>query len=197
MPASDVSTPPNSFLRRFRRDHSGSTAVEFALIAVPFFALLFAIFETALVFFAGQTLETAIQEAGRKVFTHQLQDSGLSTAQQKSQFMTDVCGLAIVLMNCTVGGGPGQVDVDVKYYPAGTAITITDPIDAGGNYDSSGFGFTLPPGGSTGTVVVRGYYQWPLIVTGLGYNIANINRGGSNKKRLLSATMAFHVEPGP
>jgi hypothetical protein len=34
-----------------------------------------------------------------------------------------------------------------------------------------------------------------MIVTGLGYNIANIGRGSSNSKRLLSATTAFHVEP--
>ena len=43
--------------------------------------------------------------------------------------------------------------------------------------------------------MVRAYYQWPLIVTGLGYNIANINRAGVNSKRLLAATVAFHIEP--
>jgi hypothetical protein len=40
-------------------------------------------------------------------------------------------------------------------------------------------------------VVVRVYYQWPLYVTGLGFNIANLN----GSKRLLAATAAFHVEP--
>jgi hypothetical protein len=39
--------------------------------------------------------------------------------------------------------------------------------------------------------VVRGFYQWPLIVTGIGYNIANIGRGTVNSKRLLAATSAF------
>jgi Flp pilus assembly protein TadG len=195
MPASNLSAQPKRFFRRFRRDNRGSAAVEFSLVAVPFFALLFAIIETALVFFAGQVLETAVQDAGRKIYTHQLQDAGLTTAQAKAQFMTDLCGLASILMSCTAAGGTGFVDTDVKYYPAGTAITITDPIDAGGNYDPSGFTFTLPPSGSTGTVVVRGFYQWPLVVTGLGYNIANISRGTSNSKRLLAATVAFHVEP--
>jgi hypothetical protein len=52
----------------------------------------------------------------------------------------------------------------------------------------------VPPGGSPATVVVHGFYQWPLYVTGLGYNIANIN-GVSGSKRLLAATAAFHVEP--
>ena len=195
MPASAVSAPPKRLFRRFRRNKDGSAAVEFSLIAVPFFALLFAIIETGLVFFAGQVLETAVQDAGRKIYTHQLADANLTSAQAKTQFMTDVCALASILMTCTVSGGAGAVEVDVKYYPAGTTITITDPIDGSGNYDNTGFGFTTPAAGSTGTVVVRGFYQWPLYVTGLGYNIANIKRNTSSSKRLLAATMAFHVEP--
>jgi hypothetical protein len=35
------------------------------------------------------------------------------------------------------------------------------------------------------------FYQWPLFVTGLGYNIANL----TGSKRLLSATAAFRNEP--
>ena len=59
-----------------------------------------------------------------------------------------------------------------------------------------GFAFTMAPAGfPTGTVVVRGQYQWPLIVTGLGLQIANIGRNTSTSKRLLAATLAFHVEP--
>jgi Flp pilus assembly protein TadG len=185
MPAPAVSAAQRSLLQRFRRDRSGTTAVEFSVIALPFFALFFAIIETGIVFFAGQVLETAIQDSGRLLYTHQAQDSGMTA----SQFKLDVCNRVSVLMNCT------KVDVDVKYYPAGTTITLNDPIDGGGNYDPSGFAFTTAPAGSTGTVVVRGYYQWPLIVTGLGYNIANIGRNTSTSKRLLAATSAFHVEP--
>jgi hypothetical protein len=47
------------------------------------------------------------------------------------------------------------------------------------------------PGGPGDIVVVRLFYQWPLIVTGLGYNIANL----SGSKRLLTATAAFRNEP--
>jgi len=41
-------------LRRFRGSRRGSAAVEFALVAPVFFALLFAIIETAIMFFASQ-----------------------------------------------------------------------------------------------------------------------------------------------
>jgi Flp pilus assembly protein TadG len=175
-------------LRRFRRGRRGSSAVEFALVAPVFFALLFAIIETSMVFFAGQLLESGIQDSSRQLYTHQLQDSGLTTADQQAAFKADLCSRVQVLMSC-------PIDVDVKFYAPGTTITITDPIDGSGNYDNSSLTFQVPPSNSTATVVVRGFYQWPLFVTGLGYNIANIASGTTHSKRLLAATTAFHVEP--
>src|SRR5437660_530468 len=44
-------------MRRFARQQDGSTMVEFGLVAAPFLALVFAILETAIVFFSGQALE--------------------------------------------------------------------------------------------------------------------------------------------
>ncbi len=176
---------PKRILRTFRRSDSGSAAVEFSLVAVPFFALLFAIIETGIVFFAGQVLENGVQDSGRLIYTNQITNTNTTAAQ----FKADLCSRVSVLLNCT------GIDVDVKYYPAGTAITIVDPIDGTGSYDSSGLGFNVPAANSTGTVVVRAFYRWPLIVTGLGYNIANINRNTSNSKRLLTGLTAFHVEP--
>jgi len=145
--------------RRFRRSQRGSTAVEFALVAPVFIALLFAIIETSMVFFAGQILESGIQESGRQLYTHQLQDRGLSVPDQETAFKNDLCTRAQLLMSC-------PIDVDVKFYPAGATITITDPVDGSGNYDNSNLTFQLPPQNSSATVVVRGFYQWPLIVTG-------------------------------
>jgi Flp pilus assembly protein TadG len=185
-PAASAASLRNK-LRRFRRTQRGSAAVEFALVAPVFFALLFAIIETSLVFFASQILESGIQDASRQLYTHRLQDSGLNLTDEEAKFKSDLCTSVQVLLTC-------PLDVDVQFYPAGTTITITDPI-AAGNYDNTNLVFQLPPKNSSATVVVRGFYQWPLFVTGLGYNIANIGRGSSNSKRLLAATAAFHVEP--
>jgi Flp pilus assembly protein TadG len=186
MPAPAVSATKKKIFRAFRRDERGSAAVEFSLVALTFFALLFAIIETAIVFFAGQVLESGIQDSGRLIYTNQMTNTN-TTAQQ---FLDDLCPRIQTLLNCQ------NVDVDVKYYPPGAVITLTDPI-TNGSYDNAGIAFNIPPPNSTGTVVVRGYYQWPLIVTGLGYNIANIGRGTANNKRLLVGLSAFHVEPPP
>jgi Flp pilus assembly protein TadG len=184
MPSASSLAATKKALRRLRRNRRGSAAVEFALVAPIFFALLFAIIETALVFFAGQVLETGIQDSGRLLFTNQANCSGMSQVD----FKQNVCDRISALMSCS------GLDIDVRSYPQGTAITITDPINGSGAY--AGNFVYQPPAcpSTTDTVVVRGFYQWPLIVTGLGYNIANIGRGSSNSKRLLAATSAFRPQ---
>jgi hypothetical protein len=87
--------------------------------------------------------------------------------------------------------------VDVKVFSQFSAIKpsdLADPIDSGGRLQTSNFSYSKPPPGST--VVFRAFYQWPLYVTQLGYNIANLGRNTSQSKRLLTATAAFRVEPG-
>jgi Flp pilus assembly protein TadG len=184
MPSPAVATVSvRNALDRFRRNRRGSAAVEFALIAPLFFVTLFAILETAIVFFAGQLLEQGTQDSARMMLTHQAQDSGWDEAA----FKTDLCNRIKVLFNCN--GALANITVDVKVFTPGTAITITDPIVAGSL--TGPFTYSLPPSGSPNTVVIRTFYQWPLFVTQLGYNISNLN----GSKRLLAATAAFHVEP--
>ncbi len=50
------------------------SAVEFAILAFPFLALLFAVMQTALIFFAQQTLETAAADSARLVLTGQMRE---------------------------------------------------------------------------------------------------------------------------
>jgi Flp pilus assembly protein TadG len=172
--------------RRFTHNRRGATAVEFALIAPVFFALVFAIIETSLVFFAGQILEIGTQDTARLLYTNQAQGT-----MTQSQFQQSLCSQVSVLLSCS------GVYVDVKAYSSFTAITaadLADPIDASGNFVNN---FAYQSSNPGDTVVVRAFYQWPLFVTGLGYNIANIGRGTSSSYKLLTATAAFRVEPGP
>lgn len=168
-------------LRSFRRSQDGSAAVEFAMIAPMFFALIFAVMETGMVFMAGQVLETGVEDGARLVYT--------STTTNVTDFKTAICNRVSVLLDCS------KLDIDVRSYDPGTAITINDPIDANGKYVSTGFVYQPPAyspnSPSSKTVVVRAFYQWPLYVTGLGYNIANIDRGTTTNKRLLAATAAL------
>lgn len=181
----------NKALRRFRRNRRGSAAVEFAFIAPLFFVLLFAIMETALVFFASQILETGTHDSARLLYTNQAQNAGMT----QTQFETDVCNRVKVLFTCGGALGTQGLTIIVKAYAPGAAISSADlamPI-AGGVFTGKPE-YVVPKPGDT--VLVRVFYQWPLIVTGLGYNIANLfGSGGTDSKRLLAASAAFRVEP--
>ena len=65
----------------FIKDRKGATAVEFALVATPFLALVVALIQTFLVFFAQSILENTVRQAARQILTGQTQtaDAGLSS----------------------------------------------------------------------------------------------------------------------
>jgi hypothetical protein len=101
-----------------------------------------------------------------------------------SDFSQCVCGHMIpALFDCS------RLYVDVESYPSFSNVTINSQIDGTGNFISNNLQYRT--GGPCDIVIVRVFYQWPLIVTGLGYNIANL----SGNKRLLAATTAFRNEP--
>ncbi len=166
-------------LRRFRRREDGAAAVEFALVATPFLGLVFAIMETAGVFFAGQALETATADSARLIMTGQAQTQGFTQAQ----FKNAVCAKVYALFDCN-----GGVYVDVKKYSSFGAVDLTKPIDANGNLVTN---FSYDPGGPGCIVVVRLLYQWPVYLSLMGLNLADMAGG----KRLLVATSAFRNEP--
>jgi Flp pilus assembly protein TadG len=165
-------------LRRLVRQDDGTAAVEFAMVAMPFLALLFAIIETALVFFATQVLETAAADSARLIMTGQAQTQGLTQSTFKSQ----VCSKIYGLFDCNAG-----VHVDVQTFTSFGSINLQNPVNAQGQLDTSGFSYS--PGGPGDIVVVRLAYQWPVFVSMIGLsNMANNNR-------LMMATAAFRNEP--
>ena len=170
---------PVRFARRFARRQDGAAAVEFALVALPFLALTFAIIETALVFFAGQTLEAAVAESARLIMTGQAQNANYTAAD----FKTQVCNRIAGLFDCN-----GGVYVDVKSYSTFGAISSAQPV-TNNQFDASKVGYSLAGPGCI--QVVSLYYQWPIYVSLLGNNLTNIN----GNRRLLVATAVFCNEP--
>src|SRR4051812_10956289 len=166
--------------RRMLSDRSGAAAVEFAMVAAPFLALIFAIMETAIVFFAGQALETAAADSARLIMTGQAQTQGFDQAK----FKQAVCGRIFALFNCN-----GALYVDVKSYPSFASVNVAKPIDGNGNVQTGTFGYQ--PGGPGDIVVVRLMYQWPVYVSLLGLNLAD----SAGSKRVLMSTIAFRNEP--
>jgi Flp pilus assembly protein TadG len=168
-----------SAAHRWAKREDGAAAVEFAMVLAPFLALVFAIMETALVFFAGQTLETAVADSARLILTGQAQTQGMS----QDQFKQAVCGKITGLFDCT------GISVNVQKFSSFAQVSALNPVDPTGNFNSQSLQFQNCLQGDI--CVVQLFYQWPVFVSLLGFNLSDMAGG----KRLLASTAAFKVEP--
>lgn len=157
---------------RFARAERGATAVEFALVGMPFLMLIFAIIELGLVFLVSITLETAVTDVGRTIRTGQVQTAG-GTA---SGFKTSVCNkLSWLGSKCE-----GALQIDVRTF-SDYADTNNVAVPTTMNWD---------PGAPGSIVLVRAYYTWPLITPLLTTGLQS-----ANGKRIIYAATAFSNEP--
>ena len=163
------------------RSESGATTVEFALVAAPFIGLLVALFQTALVFFAGRVLDETVEQASRYIMTGQAQNTGMS----QSQFSSLICQNIYALFNCN------NLMINVQTYASFSAASTASPTlsyNAQGQVTNS---WSFNPGGPGDIVVVQATYQWPLVLGPLGFNLSNLGNGD----RLLMSTAVFQNEP--
>lgn len=165
-------------LRRFARADDGVTAVEFSLLALPFFALLFALIETCVVYFATANLGSVVAEAGRLIRTGQVQAGGMS----ESQFKQHICDELTLISDCET-----KLRVDVRNFTTFNSVSYPPLVDADGNVvDDTVF----QPGNAGDIVLVNVYYSYGVVSPGL-VGLSNLEGGG----RLVSAAVAFRNEP--
>ncbi|MGY8631265.1 pilus assembly protein [Bradyrhizobium sp. 14AA] len=166
----------------FAADNKGATAVEFALVAAPFLALIIALIQTFLVFFAQQLLESVVRQSARLVMTGQVQ----SAQMDKATFKQKVCDQIVILFNCS------SLMVDMQVASAWSSATTGIPaltFDASGAVTNT---WQYNPGSAGDIVVLRVMYQWPVFLGPLGFNLSNL----SNGNRLIMSSAAFQNEPG-
>lgn len=165
--------------RRFRRAQDGATAIEFGILGPIFFALIGASMETALVFFAGQTLDSAVHDSARLIRTGQAQQQAMSA----SQYRDAICGRLHNLFDCN------QLRVSVREINAFANFSTGQPLDPEtGEWTIQE---QYQPGTGTSIVVVEAYYKWPTIL-----NIPGLMTGvTADGKRLLGAARVFRNEP--
>jgi Flp pilus assembly protein TadG len=168
-------SPANCF-QRFRRNQNGAAAIEFAFVAIPFFALMFAIVQTAMVFFFSQVLETATADSARLILTGQVKSKSLS----KSDFHQEVCNRVSGLFDCT----KILVDVNVAANFAAANVSKLQESDLKNNAS------TWNPGVGGDIVIVRTAYAMPIWVSAWGIGLAD-----SDNQYVLTATSAFRNEP--
>jgi Flp pilus assembly protein TadG len=180
------------------RDEEGAVAIEFGILAVPFFAVIFAIIETSMSFFAQQVLESALQDSIREIRTGQSQAG--TTPWTATQFRTQICDHSFGFFSCTGANAnrlwvkvtpvtnftvaPDQIQNPVK--PACSMTTLDPTTDCDWRTAE-----TYDDGTGSSVIIAQAYYKWPTIINLPWFNFAN--QAGNN--RLLSAVRVFKNEP--
>jgi Flp pilus assembly protein TadG len=158
------------FLKRLRRNEDGAAAVEFALVAMPFFGLIIAIVELGIFFFASRYFEDGMFNASRQVMTQRLPAATICTA-----FKNEIAA------NFPRWLDPNKIVLTVKANNNfGSAGAST--IDLG----SGGCSFGAP----NQVVTITGTYPYPF--QGFRF-IAGGTLWGANLQ--LAVSTAFRVEP--
>ena len=165
--------------RALLRNRDGSAAVEFGLVALPFCVMIFAILEVALIFTLDSVLENAAIATGRLVRTGQASAQGMTAAQ----FKTELCSR----MSIFAGDCEARATVDVREIPQFN-ITPPDPV-SGGTFNPAGLTYSNGQPGSL--MLVRVWYEHPLVTTFLSQGLSNVG----DRTAMLTATTAFRNEP--
>ena len=157
---------------RRQRGQSGATAVEFALVATPFLAMMFALIEIMMIFFVQTTLEAAVAEEARRIRTGQVQ----TAAESKAEFKEAICDRMFGLADC-----------DTRLFVMVQAFNTAPPGGAAEPWQDG----TLTPGSND-------YYVWPPPTPGLSMLQSSSNFSSEalgNSNRMLVASAAFRNEP--
>lgn len=169
--------------RNFPRNASGAVALEFAIVALPFFALLFATLEIGLFYFFSSQLQMAAELASRDLMT-----GSLASGTTLQKFIDDkLChsgGLLNGLLDCTKLrvdiGSPdtwSNADVSNNYSDLGNDRQATISPPAPGRIGILRIGYPLPEFGG-------------LIGAG-DTGIVNLN---GERVRMIMGIAAFRVE---
>jgi Flp pilus assembly protein TadG len=168
-------------IRRLRAERRGAAMVEFALLMLPFFILLFGIFEVGLVTWGGLELDNATSDAARLIRTGQAQSGNYDANRLKQE----VCTRVSLLFDCNT-----KLRLDVHTFANFGSMAAPQPLNAQGNMQDN-FYFKL---GAAGEIVLMStYYEWPLLNIVSSMSLGNMASGN----RLLQASAAFQNEPFP
>lgn len=174
-------SPLIALLARFRRNRRGTVAIEFAMIALPFFLLIFAIIEVGLSFMAQQVMANATDEIARRLRTGELRAANISGNQLRDHICAE---LFMPEAGCT------NLVVDLQTYATFTNVPVTIPLQPNGDVNATGFKNNV--GGASTINQLRVFYRWPILTNLMRNRIESIDGTG---RTLLFSTVTWKNEP--
>lgn len=171
-----------SLLARFIGNRKGATAMEFAMLAIPFALLVFAILESCISFAAQQLLANATDEIARQVRTGQLTTANLDEATLRDL----LCNKLSILVGSSCGS---YIYFDLEHYDSFAAAAAVQTTVSNGALVTTNF--NVLPGGPLTINMLRVYYEWPVMTDLMTKLMSNLNNG----RTLLFATATWQNEP--
>lgn len=167
-----------NYKKNWKKNQDGSTAVEFALIGIPFILMVIGIIEMALMFTAQSLLEASTAEAAREIRTGAVQQGG-----GEDLFRETLCDFAGVLIACD----------DLQYQVVAVdnfedAQDFPDAeFDEEGNLENQEF----TSGGVSDVVMIRIAYKYAIKTPMMQLMLTNNDDGN----RILLSTVVIQTEP--
>ncbi|WP_292550370.1 TadE/TadG family type IV pilus assembly protein [Mesorhizobium sp.] len=176
----------SSLSARFRGDRRGSTALEFAMLAVPFALLVFAILESCISFAGQEVMANITDDVARQLRTGQVRQANVTEATLKAM----ICGRLEIMVakDC-----PG-LEVDLRAYPSFAAAAQAGFKIQDGEIELTGTdpaAFTVAPGLAESINMLRVFYKWPVMTDFMAKSMANLKDGNT----LHFASMTWQNEP--
>jgi hypothetical protein len=169
------------FFSRWRADTSGKTAIEFGIVAMPFFLFVFGIIVIGLYFFTTFSLENAVERASRLIRTGQAQKMNMTDVQFKNR----VCEYVPSFVNCE-----NKLIVNVRSFAEADLVpgrTRAECVNEGSLTDIT----TYAPGTANQVVLVTLCYEWELAKKLPFLRLGDM----ANGSRLIQAASVFRTEP--
>jgi Flp pilus assembly pilin Flp len=193
------SDKPGDLLRQLRRDEQGTTAVEFALISVPFVTMLLGIMSVCLYFFTILETENAVWQGSRDLRTGAYQTSSGSyniatTGDPVQDLNNKKDALRQAICNRTRDAAYCMTRMRVLVQARAGFGTLAEPSckDVSGNLISmASANSSFDAGGASSVVLITGCYSWELGGQLPFFKIGNMPDGSF----LVQSSYAFRTEP--
>lgn len=167
----------------FTKDDKGSTAIEFALVAIPFFILVVGLIGISYNFFVQNSLENSMSRTSRLIRTGEAQAADWTINDYKNR----ICQSALI--DCT------QFQVFVATSTTWQGVQPISCVNNNGqaNVNSTPAGTKIADlaGGASQIVVITGCYRWTLTKDLPLIKLGNLSDGST----MMQTLTAFRAEP--
>lgn len=187
--------------RRLRRSRDGAAAIEFAILAIPYFMIIFAILETFAAFTAEQLVTNAVNTLARELRTGKMTyNLGRTTDKTEVEFRQAFCDEIAIMIACsaTEVTTPSSLHLDVRTFTKFSDIPTTIPrVSSAAFADIDPSSFAYNPGGPKSINMLRAYYRWTVLTDLVRPYITTVRPTDGSSYFLIVATTAFQNEDYP